>query len=86
MQKLQDRCAKEGLDFDEENKKYFDEIEEKKLANAAAEAAWQGAQLEKYDAFRAWMEKDEAARAQKRAEREEKRKEKKGEDKPEGKD
>lgn len=86
LQKLQDRCAKEGLDFDEENKKYFDEIEEKKLANVAVEAAWQGAQLEKYDAFRSWMEKDEAARAQKRAEREEKRKEKKGEDKPEGKD
>lgn len=52
---LKAKCAKQGLDFEAENKKYFDALAEKKAKKADEEAAWREKELQKYRAFRSWM-------------------------------
>ena len=52
---LKAKCEKDGLDFEAENKKYFDAIVEKKAKKAAEEAEWREKELQKYQAFRCWM-------------------------------
>lgn len=60
---LKARCEKRGLDFETENKKYFAAIEKKKQEQQAESEAWFKSEMAKYNAFRAWMQKDEAKRA-----------------------
>ena len=52
---LKAKCEKQGLDFEAENKKYFDALAEKKAKKADEEAAWREKELQKYRAFRSWM-------------------------------
>ena len=56
---LKVRCKKRGLDFEEENAKYFAAIERKKAEKQAEAEAWYKSEMQKYNAFRAWMQKDE---------------------------
>ncbi len=56
---LKVRCKKRGLDFEEENEKYFAAIERKKAEKQAEAEAWYKSEMQKYNAFRAWMQKDE---------------------------
>ncbi len=60
---LKARCEKRGLDFETENEKYFAAIEKKKAEQQAESEAWFKSEMAKYNAFRAWMQKDEAKRA-----------------------
>ena len=56
---LKVRCKMRGLDFEEENEKYFAAIERKKAEKQAEAEAWYKSEMQKYNAFRAWMQKDE---------------------------